>query len=60
MKSLSLLILSLPLLLLAHKEPTTDREIEIQRSLQAAAYHVGLRVAPCLLIISPPSSAHPQ
>lgn len=34
----------LPLLgVTAHKEPKTAQEIEVQRSLQAAAYHVSLQ-----------------
>jgi hypothetical protein len=41
MKSiLALATLAIPLFVVAHKEPTTPEEIEVQRSLQAAAYYV--------------------
>lgn len=36
----SVLLILLPLLVAAHKEPKTAQEIEVQRALQAAAYHV--------------------
>jgi hypothetical protein len=32
--------LAIPLFVVAHREPTTPEEIEVQRSLQAAAYYV--------------------
>jgi hypothetical protein len=34
------LLLTLGLRVSAHKEPKTEKEIEVQRALQAAAYHV--------------------
>ena len=35
-------LLTLGLSVSAHKEPKTEKEIEVQRALQAAAYHVRL------------------
>ena len=37
---LALVTLIIPSFVIAHKEPTTPEEIEVQRSLQAAAYYV--------------------
>ncbi|KAJ8490030.1 hypothetical protein ONZ45_g13351 [Pleurotus djamor] len=45
MKSTILLFSGLLLLVSAHKEPKTPEELEIQRSLQAAAYHCAPAVA---------------
>jgi hypothetical protein len=43
MKSIFIItMLAAPLYVGAHKEPKTTEELEVQRSLQAAAYHVGL------------------
>ena len=36
-------LLALALGASAHKEPKTQKEIEVQRALQAAAYHVSPR-----------------
>jgi hypothetical protein len=38
----SIIFAFLNLLAVAHKEPKSAHEIEVQRALQAAAYHVGL------------------
>jgi hypothetical protein len=38
----SIIFAFLNLLAAAHKEPKSAHEIEVQRALQAAAYHVGL------------------
>lgn len=49
MRALTNLLLSLSLvapLVAAHKEPKSREEIEVQRALQAAAYHVNL-ICPC-------------
>jgi len=48
MKSiLTLAVLVIPLFVVAHREPNTAEEFEVQRSLQAAAYYV----RPCLPFI---------
>ncbi|THH18831.1 hypothetical protein EW146_g2238 [Bondarzewia mesenterica] len=45
MKSWTLFAAIIPLLVAAHKEPKTAAEIEVQRNLQAAAYHCAPAIA---------------